>query len=71
MNWCWRKGLEAEDALLASRTELYRWIRHLEREAAADEYERAADDALLAVHQPLMRFLNAASAALADDGLSP
>ena len=64
-------ALGAEDALLASRTELYRWIRQLERGAPAEERERAADDALLAVHQALVPFLNAASAALADDGLSP
>ncbi|WP_143144993.1 hypothetical protein [Streptomyces humi] len=64
-------ALDAEDALYASRTELYRWLRQLERAAPAEERERAADDALLAVHQPLTRFLNAASTALSHDGLSP
>ncbi|MFI1488652.1 hypothetical protein [Streptomyces sp. NPDC020747] len=63
-------AFEAEDALLASRVELSRWIRQLERGATAEDRERVADDALLAVHQPLVRFLNAASAALAEDGLN-
>ncbi|MFF5001532.1 hypothetical protein ACFY3G_01780 [Streptomyces phaeochromogenes] len=64
-------AFEAENALLASRTEVYRWIRHLEGGAATEEHERAADDALLTVHPPLVLFLNVASAALADDGLRP
>lgn len=64
-------AFEAESALLASRVELYRWIRGLERGAATEAQERAAEDALLAVHQPLVRFLNAASTTLADDGLTP
>lgn len=64
-------ALEAQDALLASRIELYRWIQHLERGEPADEREHAADSALLAVHPPLVRFLNAASGALADNGFNP
>lgn len=64
-------AFEAESALLTSRGELYRWIRHLERGAAAEDHERAADDALLAVHQSLVRFLNVASTTLSDDGLTP
>ncbi|MEV0222169.1 hypothetical protein [Streptomyces sp. NPDC050704] len=63
-------AFEAQDALLASRVELSRWIRQLERGATAEDHERATDDALLAVHQPLVCFLNAASAALAEDGLN-
>ncbi|MGA5506211.1 hypothetical protein [Streptomyces umbrinus] len=63
-------AFEAEDALLASRVELSRWIRQLEHGATAEDHERMADDALLAVHQPLVRFLNAASAALSEDGLN-
>ena len=64
-------AFKAEDSLLASRIALYRWIRHLERGATMEDHERAAENALLAVHQPLMWFLNAASAALAEDGLIP
>lgn len=63
-------ALEAEGALLIARGDVHRYIRNLEDGNLADEHERAADDALLGVHQPLVRFLNAASAALADDGLN-
>jgi hypothetical protein len=59
----------AENALLTFRGELHRLIRGLRRGPAADELERAAEDALLAVHPPLVRFLDVASGTLADDGL--
>jgi hypothetical protein len=62
-------AFEAEGALLTSRGEVYRWIRASRLGTATEEHERAAEDALLAVHHPLVSFLNAASAALADDGL--
>ncbi|QIJ61192.1 hypothetical protein [Streptomyces sp. JB150] len=63
-------ALDAEDALLTARGDIHRYIRRLEDGTFTEEHERAADDALLGVHQQLVRFLNAASAALADDGLS-
>lgn len=62
-------AFEAEDALLASRAELYGWLRHLKRGTAAAEHQRSAEDALLAVHPSLTCFLNQVSAVLADDGL--
>jgi hypothetical protein len=62
-------AFEAEGALLTSRSEVYRWILNLRQESATAGHERTAEDALLAVHHPLVSFLNAASAALADDGL--
>jgi hypothetical protein len=62
-------AFEAEGALLLSRAEVYRWIRVLRQGSATEEHERAAEDALLAVHHHFVSFLNAASAALADDGL--
>ncbi|MDN3026433.1 hypothetical protein [Streptomyces sp. S.PB5] len=64
-------AFEAEGALLVSRGEVYRWIRTLRQGTATADHERAAEDALLAVHHPFVTFLNAASAALADDGLGP
>ncbi|MEU7469463.1 hypothetical protein AB0A94_13145 [Streptomyces sp. NPDC044984] len=62
-------AFEAEGALLVSRAEVYRWIRVLRQGTTTEEHERAAEDALLAVHHHFVSFLNAASAALADDGL--
>ncbi|MFJ3671536.1 hypothetical protein ACIPSE_34245 [Streptomyces sp. NPDC090106] len=64
-------AFEAAGALLVSRGEVYRWIRLLRQGSATQEHERAAEDALLAVHHPLVSFLNAASDALADVGLGP
>ncbi|MFD1828558.1 hypothetical protein ACFSJS_02620 [Streptomyces desertarenae] len=64
-------AFEAEGALLVSRAEVYRWVRVLRQGTATEEHERAAEDALLAVHHHIVSFLNAASAVLADDGLGP
>ncbi|QHC22814.1 hypothetical protein [Streptomyces sp. GS7] len=62
--------LRAGEELLADRGTLHRWIRLLASGTATEEHERDVDDAHLVANSALVRFLDAASSALAYDGLS-
>jgi hypothetical protein len=61
-------ALLAEEALLADRGDLHRWIRSLENGTANKEHENESEGAHLTAGRTRLDFLNRASQALADDG---